>query len=133
MAFGCFGSDPHDAHTTRDLTRGWSMLLFWCLPAAMIIAGGHWYRAMGWLWAAAFALAGAGCLLNATRCGRTHCYVTGPLFVLAALWSLLSAAGVVSLHPNQLMWVVVGVVVLAYLSEFPLGRYAGAGRGIHHG
>lgn len=133
MSLGCFGWDTHDPKATRDLTRGWSMWVFWCLPAAMVIAGGEWRPAMDWLWTGAFALAGAGCLLNAARCGRTHCYVTGPLFVLAALWSLLSAVGWVPLHPNKVMWVIVGVVVLAYVSELPLGRYAGAGRVLGRG
>ncbi|MGH8116056.1 MAG: hypothetical protein ACREPJ_01910 [Rhodanobacteraceae bacterium] len=132
MTLGC-GLEPGNPNTKHDLTHGASALLFWCLPIAMLIAGGEWPPGMGWLWTAAFALAGTGYLLNATRCGRTHCYVTGPLFVLAALWSLLSAVGLAPLHPNKLMWVVVGVVVLAYLSEFPLGRYAGAGRAARHG
>ncbi|MGH8111915.1 MAG: hypothetical protein ACREPF_10095 [Rhodanobacteraceae bacterium] len=122
--------EPGPAH---DLTRGVWALLFWGLPVAMVIAGGAWRPAMGWLWTAAFALAGTGCLLNAARCGRTHCYMTGPLFLLAALWSLLSAVGWVPLHPNKMMWVLVGVVVLALLSEFPLGRYAGLGRGTGRG
>lgn len=132
MAIGC-GRDPNGPEAARDLTRGAFGLLFWCLPVILLIVGGAWQPGTGWLWTGAFALAATGCLLNAARCGRTHCYLTGPLFLLAALWSLLSAVGVVSLHPNEVMWVVIGVVVLAYLSEFPLGRYAGARRGIRHG
>jgi len=31
----------------------------------------------------------------------THCYVTGPLFLLAAVYAALSAFGIVSLHPNR--------------------------------
>lgn len=132
MSASCFGWDPNDPKSARDLTRGWSALLFWCLPVIVLVAGDAWLPGRGWLWTGAFALAATGCLLNATRCGRTHCYVTGPLFVLAALWSLLSAVGVAPLHPNKVMWVVIGVMVLAYLSELPFGRYVGAHRVTQH-
>ncbi|MGH8235377.1 MAG: hypothetical protein ACREPU_14450 [Rhodanobacteraceae bacterium] len=107
----------------RDLTCGGSAWLLWRLPAVLVIAGDAWPRGMAWLWAIAFAMAGTGCLANAARCGRTHCYVTGPLFLLAAIWCLFSALGVVALHPNMLFLVIAPVAVLAYLAEIPLGRY----------
>ena len=93
------------------------------LPVALLIAGGSWQRGGPWLWTVAFTVMGAGCLANAVRCRRTHCYMTGPLFLLAAIWSLLSALRVVVLHPNILVLVVVAIVVLAHLAEIPLGRY----------
>ena len=43
----------------------------------------HWYR---------LCLKGEGCLANATRCGRVHCYFTGPLYILAALYAALSCS-----------------------------------------
>lgn len=112
-----------DPNVTSDLTRGVWAWLFWCLPAALVIAGDAWPRGMAWLWVVAFAMAGAGCLANAARCGRTHCYVTGPLFLLVAIWCLLSSLGAVALHPNVLFLVVATIAVLAYLAEIPLGRY----------
>ncbi len=87
---------------------------------------------MAWLWTVAFAM-GASCVANAWRCGRLHCYVTGPLLVLAALWSLLSAVGVESLHPNVLSLVVLGIAELAFLAEIPFGRYTRAHRKVRHG
>ena len=121
-----------ESKNDRDLTRGMSAWLLWCLPVALLVAGGAWPDGMAWLWALAFTVMGTGCLANAWRCGRLHCYVTGPLFALAALWSLLAALGVVSLHPNILSLVVLGIVVLAFLVEIPFGRYVRANRGIHH-
>lgn len=114
-----------DPNATRDLTRGVSAWLLWRLPAALLVLGVAWLPGQAWLWAAAFAVAGAGCLANAARYGRTHCYVTGPLFLLAAIWCLLSALKVmpVSMHPGTLIVVVASINVLAHLAEIPLGRY----------
>jgi hypothetical protein len=103
--------------------------LLWYLPIALLIVGGAWSRGQAWLWAFAFAVMGAGCLANAWRCGRLHCYVTGPLFVLSAIWSLLSAVGVVSLHANVLLVIVAGIVLFVHLVEVPFGRHAKARRG----
>lgn len=114
--------------SARDLTRGTSAWLLWCLPIALLLVGGAWHRGMAWLWTVAFAVMGAGCAVNAMRCGRLHCHVTGPLFLLAAIWSLLSASGVVALHPNVLMLVVIAIAVLAHLAEIPFGRYRRARR-----
>lgn len=112
--------------SARDLTHGVSAWLLWCLPVVLLIAGGAWRQGGAWLWALAFAVMGAGCLANAMRCGRVHCYVTGPLFVLAAVWSLLAALGVTSLHANAVSLVVLCLVLLAFLAEIPFGRYGKA-------
>src|SRR5947207_4260772 len=74
----------------RDLLcNGMSGFLFWCLP---------WFAfALGWtvspiwrtvLWTASLGVMGALCLLNVSQCGRVHCYFTGPLFILGAVFSL---------------------------------------------
>ena len=118
MKTGC-----KDTNIARDLTRGASAWFFWCLPIAMLIAGGTLRPFMAWLWFVAFVIMGAGCAINALRCRRLHCYVTGPLFLLAALWSLLAAARVVPLHPNVLSLAVLIIAVLACGAEIPLGRY----------
>ena len=76
-----------------------------------------------WLWVPAFVVMGVGCLANAARCGRTHCYVTGPLFLLAAVYVALSAFGIVALHPNLFLLVVFGACCLAMFAEIPLGKY----------
>lgn len=114
--------------SARDLTRSASAWLLWYVPIVLLIAGGAWHQHGVWLWVVAFAVMGAGCLANLVRCRRTHCYVTGPMFLLAALWCLLSALGVVVLHPSAVMLAVVVITALAYLAEMPFGRYRNASR-----
>lgn len=116
--------------SSRDLTRSFWARVFWKLPIVLLIAGGAWQQGGVWLWVVAFTVMGAGCLANAARCGRTHCYVTGPLFVLVAIWCLFSALGMTPspMHSDTVLLVVVAVVVLAHLAEIPLGRYMKAHR-----
>ncbi|HTU49893.1 MAG TPA: hypothetical protein VMF56_04820 [Acidobacteriaceae bacterium] len=108
---------------TRDLTRGWSALLLWGLPVGAIIVGSNWQTVRPLLWIPALLVMGAACVANAARCGRRHCYVTGPVCLLAAAYVALSAFHLVRLHPAILLDVVLGLSVLAFLSEVPLGRY----------
>ncbi len=117
-----------DQGAHRDLTRGISACLLWYLPIALLIVGGTWPRGEAWLWTVAFAIMGTGCAINAVRCARLHCYVTGPLFLLAALWCLLAAMGVVSLHAKMLISSVFAIALLAHLAEIPFGRYASSHR-----
>jgi hypothetical protein len=66
---------------------------------------------------------GFGCVVNATRCGRLLCYVTGPIFLLAAIYVGLSAIKLVPLRPGIFLFVVFAIAMLACLAELPLGRY----------
>jgi len=66
---------------------------------------------------------GVGCLANAARCGRIHCYVTEPLFLLAAVFVALSGLGVVSLHPGLFLLFVLGACCLTQCAEIPFGKY----------
>ena len=106
-----------------DLTRGGTALLLWCLPVAALIAGNVWPAALPWLWIPALLVMGTACLVNAARCGRTHCYFTGPLFVLAALYVLLAEFGLVPLRAGVFLDVVLVLTLLAFLAERPLGKY----------
>ena len=70
--------------------------------------------------AGAFAVAGALCVVNAVQCQRTHCVVTGPLYLIAAALFAVRAAGA----DMPAGWIVVGAAlgtVLAYTPEW-LGR-----------
>jgi hypothetical protein len=77
-------------------------------------------------WAMAFAWMGAACLLNARRCGRLHCYFSGPILLLGAA----SIAGIgfagLDLGPAALPLTVVVTLTLAaltYALELIWGRY----------
>ncbi len=109
--------------SSRDLTGQKAAWFFWYLPIALIVTGGFWHQGLVWLWAPAFLIAGLGCVLNAAKCGRIHCYLTGPLYLLAAVFVILSGLGIVRLHPGLFLGVIVAVSCLAGCAEVPLGRY----------
>lgn len=104
-------------------------LLVWGLPAAGLIVTGvldiekhAWPLLLIWM--------GVACVLNARRCGRLHCFFTGPFFLVMAAVSLAHGLKVVSLGPAGWSWiggiVVAGWIVLHYGTEAIWGRYRGA-------
>lgn len=109
--------------SANDLTARKTAWFLWYAPILLVIVGASWSRGRVWLWVPAFAVMGAGCLANTARCGRIHCYITGPLFLLAAVFVALSAFGIVVLHPNLFLLVVFGACCLGHCAEIPLGRY----------
>ena len=70
---------------------------------------------------------GASCLVNAFRCGRVHCYATGPFFLGMAIAALLYGLGVIPLGTNGWNLIggaaVIGAVALIYVPEAFLGKY----------
>jgi hypothetical protein len=107
----------------KDLTGRRTAWLLWYVPIILVIVGSGWNRGRVWLWVPAFLLMGVGCLANAARCGRTHGYVTAPLFLLAAVYAAVSAFGVVPLHAGLFLLVIFGACCLAGCAEIPLGKY----------
>ena len=88
---------------TDILSKPLLSFLLYCLPVIAIVASGFEPVSWGWrtaIWTAALTVMGGACLANASRCGRIHCYVTGPFFLLAALATLLYGAGVIPLGAN---------------------------------
>jgi hypothetical protein len=112
-----------------DLVRGKrSFVLLWGLPMALVALGLVWPHARVWLWVPAGVVAGLGCLANASRCGRLHCFLTGPLFLLGAAATLAAHLGWISLRPG---WILVAMVVgtaLGYVAEWARGAYVGTPR-----
>lgn len=120
-----------------DLLRSrWALLLWW-LPTAVIVIGGvdirvgnADYPGNTWhtmLWTGSFAVIGVSCLVNARRCGRRHCYYTGPLYVGLAAASLLFGMGFLPLGPHGWEMIalaaVVGALVFWCVMENVAGRY----------
>src|SRR5207249_6222510 len=70
-------------HSSRDWLRSpHASLLAWWIPQGAILAGlfapvpvrtAVWIIALIWM--------GTACILNAKRCGRTHCRFTGPYYL----------------------------------------------------
>lgn len=91
---------------SRDLlSKPWSCLLLFCVPAiAIAITGtsafGTAVRTL--VWTGALAVLGIACSINAARCGRVHCYLTGPFFLLMAVVALLYGLGTLPLSPRVL-------------------------------
>jgi len=101
---------------------GW---LVWGVPGALFALGAAWDAARPWLWVPALAVAGSACVLNARRCGRLHCYLTGPLFLLAAAATVLDGLGVVALGRQPILLALVVGTALAYGLECARGKYVG--------
>jgi len=62
-----------------------------------------------WVWTAMLAAMGVACLVNARRCGRIHCRVTGPFLLLMAAAVVGYAAGVLPLGPHA--WPLLGAMM----------------------
>jgi hypothetical protein len=99
-------------HSSRDWLRSpHTSLLAWWIPQAAILAGlfapvavrtAIWIIALSWM--------GTACVLNAKRCGRTHCRFTGPYYLAMIIPVLALGLGVTSLGLSA--WVVLGVVII---------------------
>ncbi|MGH7518251.1 MAG: hypothetical protein ACREOC_12415 [Gemmatimonadales bacterium] len=112
-----------------DLTRR-AMMRFalWGLPAVALITG--IFVSPGWrtiVWTTALAVAGTGCVANASRCGRVHCYFTGPLYLISGAVTLAYGLGILPLGPDGWFWIGValaaGSCMLGYLPERIWSKY----------
>ena len=116
---------------SRDfLSNPLTFLLLFCLPAiAIFITGNSAFGnvARTVVWTGALVVLGAACSFNAARCGRVHCYVTGPFFVVMAVVALSYGTGVLPLGKHGWsaigLTILVGTVVLCCLPEVIFGKY----------
>ena len=102
--------DNDSTKRSRDwLLTPRTSLMAWWIPQAAILAGlivpvpartAIWIIALIWM--------GTACILNAQRCGRTHCRFTGP-FYLAMIFPVL-ALGLVSYSLSG--WLVLGASIV---------------------
>jgi hypothetical protein len=67
------------------------------------------------------------CIANAARCGRTHCYLTGPFFLAMAVVTGVHGTGMFLLGSQGWLWIgaaiAVGTVVLWIVPERLFGRF----------
>ncbi len=107
-----------------DLVNRRVSWVVWGIPIALLVLGGFinpFPRML--LWTPALLVMGGGCVMNAARCGRLHCYITGPLYLIAAIATVLLG---LELVPLQWSWIgawIVGGTVLAYIPEWVRGKY----------
>lgn len=100
---------PNTAKDWAGSFRGYA--LAWGVPLLAIVAGilvdvpsrtVIWSIALGWM--------GLACLINARRCGRTHCRYTGPFYLILIVPVLLHGSDLLSLGPYA--WWILGAAVL---------------------
>jgi hypothetical protein len=99
--------------TSGDWLSSWhTSLVAWWIPQAAVLAGllvPAPIRAV--LWTIALIWMGAACILNARRCGRTHCRYTGPYYLAMIAPVLVLASGIVTV--DFYGWLVLAVLILA--------------------
>ncbi len=120
---------------SRDFVRDRRMsFLLWRLPALVMVVIAFpdiGSEAKGIVWALCLSVFSFGCVSNAMRCGRLHCYFTGPFFLVMAVASLLHGFGVFSLGSLGWLWIglvtLFGGIGLTVVPEKIWGQYAGGG------
>ena len=105
-----------------------TFMLHWGLPiAAMVFAIFLNHPPKTLVWVASLFWMGGACIINARRCGRTHCYYTGPFFLFMTIPVLLHGYQIWWLGPEG--WRRLGITVgiggggLWCLTEKIFGRY----------
>jgi hypothetical protein len=111
------------------LARPISAFFWWCLPLIIGFAGqmiGQPVQIEALVWALSLAWMGTGCVLNAMRCHRLHCYIAGPVFLVGALAEASIGAHllVLGIHAvNNIAGATLLLTLLSFVPEFYLGRY----------
>ncbi|MFQ5529050.1 MAG: hypothetical protein ACE5FP_01750 [Gemmatimonadota bacterium] len=110
-----------------DLSRSkLTSLLLWRLPLVLIAVGLLWEPFRGILWSGGFGWIGTSCTVNAFRCGRAHCALMGPLFLVLSAVTVAQTVGAVAVGWTTLGLAGVGSVLLSYLPEWLGLQYLGA-------
>jgi len=122
-------ADANSRAEKRDLLcSGPKAFFLWCVPW-FVFALGFWAppALKTVLWTTSLVFMGAMCLVNASQCGRIHCYLTGPFFILSAVTSLGYGIGLLPLGPSGWKRIgnitIIGAIALTCIPELVLGRY----------
>jgi hypothetical protein len=127
-------SDENSGPANRDwVSNSRIYTALWGLPTWALVVGIFLPPPMRTVvWAVALIWKGVACIANARQRGRTHCYFTGPFFLIMALLVLAHGGGIVPLGPNG--WLILGGVLVAgtagiwWGSEGLLGKYVVSSR-----
>ena len=88
-----------------------SLLAWWIPKAAIIVALLAPVPLRTAIWSTALLCMGIACILNARRCGRTHCLYTGPFYLGMAAPTTLLASSAIS--ANIYGWVALALFIIA--------------------
>jgi hypothetical protein len=112
-----------ESKSRSDLARKpVSAFLWWGMPIVIGMASGFLglsLREVAGVWAAAFVWMAAGCFLNAVRCHRLHCYISGPVFLIGALVAAAMASGVAHFSGSALNYDIAATFVLVLMTFTP--------------
>jgi hypothetical protein len=98
--------------TSRDWLRSpRTSMLAWWVPQGAIVASLFLPMLLRTvIWIIALIWMGTACILNAKRCGRTHCRYTGPYYLAMIAPVLALGSGI--LDGDFLGWLILAVVIL---------------------
>ena len=124
---------PRSSSEADSVSHFGSFLLNWGLPVGGLLASAYIFPAwMVVVWPVSLGWMGVSCLVNAARCRRLHCFLTGPFFLVLAVLSLLHGLDVLYLGNNG--WEVLGILTMVggaflwYVPELLFGKYFGVER-----
>ena len=117
-----------DLGSRDSLRKTWQVISLWGLPAvvatiALVLADRR--PALFLAASAALLVMGGACLVNAARCRRLHCYITGPYFLMLALGALLAYGFAPNCEYRSRLWLLLALGVtplLIWLPERLAGR-----------
>lgn len=106
-----------------------SWIMWWGLPILIGISTNFLRLPLAvaaFVWAGVLAWMGTGCLLNARRCSRLHCFISGPVLWLGAIAAGSVGAGViVGAHAlSNLVSITTVLALLSFVPEMIWGKYA---------
>jgi hypothetical protein len=122
------------AGETVQSSRDWlrtprTNLVAWWIPQAAMLGGlAAPVPVRGAIWIVALMWMGTACILNARRCGRTHCRYTGLYYLVMTVPVLALASGIIS--TGVYGWLGLGVFILAgsktiwWATERAWGRFS---------
>lgn len=100
------------ANPTTDWLKVHTSIIAWWIPkGAIFVALFVPVPARAAVWTVALVWTGTACILNAKRCGRTHCRYTGPFYLIMVVPVLLVASGVFAVSVYG--WLVLAFFILA--------------------
>ena len=108
---------------TRDLARGGSALLLWCLPFIALIVGLNWQTAQPMLWIPGIPGHGRGMYWQRCAMRQTALLRDGTCLFARGLYVALSALNLAPMRPGVFLFVVLGITAVACLAEGPFGKY----------
>src|SRR5262249_5815841 len=107
--------------------RAHTNLVAWWIPQAAILAGLFLSPPeRTFIWVIALAWMGTACIVNARRCGRTHCWFTGPYYlamIIPVLALFMVSAGLAAWVTLAAV-IVFGSKIIWWATERAWGRYS---------